>query len=100
MNLDIAIEQLLEAASKVRAKSFADDKTPLGNALALSREKALINIGQSEFDVIVFGDLNDFKHLNDTHTHSGKSCYRKNRKENSKGIHSKNKGQSISTKRR
>jgi len=69
MNLDVAIEQLLEAAAKVRATSFADDKTPLGNALALSKEEDLIKTGKSEFDVIVFGDLNDFKHLNDTYTH-------------------------------
>jgi diguanylate cyclase (GGDEF)-like protein len=69
MNLDIAIDQLIEIVTQVRQSSFADDKTPLGNALALEKEIDLFKIGKSEFDVVVFGDLNDFKRLNDMHGH-------------------------------
>lgn len=69
MNLDKAIEQLEEIVAQVRETSLSDDKTPLGNALALSKEVDFIKIGRSEFDVIVFGDLNDFKTLNDEYGH-------------------------------
>lgn len=62
MNLIEAIEQLKQIA-------FADDKTPLGNALALEQEVKQIENGSSKFDVIVFGDLNEFKTLNDEHGH-------------------------------
>lgn len=62
MNLTEAIEQLNKVA-------FTDDKTPLENALALNKEVILINAGLSEFDVIVFGDLNEFKLFNNNHWH-------------------------------
>ena len=62
MNLTEAIEQLNKVA-------FTDDKTPLENALALNKEVTLIDKGQSKFDVIVFGDLNDFKLFNTNHKH-------------------------------
>ena len=68
MNLG-QLEQLEQLIAEIRRVSLADDKTSLGNALALDREGLLINAGESEFDVIVFGDLNDFKHLNDDHGH-------------------------------
>jgi diguanylate cyclase (GGDEF)-like protein len=61
--------QLEQLIAEIRRLSFADDKTSLGNALALDREGQLLNDGKSEFDVIMFGDLNDFKHLNDLHGH-------------------------------
>ena len=57
MNLSEAIEQLNKVA-------FTDDKTPLENALALDKEVILIDAGRSKFDVIVFGDLNEFKLFN------------------------------------
>ena len=69
MNLDEAILQLEEIVSQIRQATFADDKTALGNSLALSREISLIEVGQSDFNIIVFGDLNDFKALNDIHGH-------------------------------
>jgi diguanylate cyclase (GGDEF)-like protein len=69
MNLEEAIERLEQLVSEVRQASLNDDKTRLGSALALSQEGRLINEGKSEFDVIVFGDLNDFKQLNDEHGH-------------------------------
>ncbi len=69
MNLDEAIEGLEKLVAEVRSASLTDDKTPLGNALALHQQGRLINEGQTGYDVIIFGDLNDFKHLNDLHGH-------------------------------
>lgn len=69
MNLDEAIEGLERLVAEVRNASLTDDKTRLGSALALRQEGRLVNEGKSEFDVIIFGDLNDFKHLNDLHGH-------------------------------
>lgn len=59
--------QLENLVAEIRRVSFAADKTPLGNALALAHEEMSINKGASEFNVVVFGDLNDFKQLNDEH---------------------------------
>jgi diguanylate cyclase len=59
--------QLENLVAEIRRVSFADDKTSLGNALALNHEEQLINNGESEFNVVVFGDLNDFKQLNEDH---------------------------------
>ncbi|MCA1629033.1 MAG: GGDEF domain-containing protein [Acidobacteria bacterium] len=69
MSLDDAIGQLEKLVAEIRRVSSIDDKTSLGNALSLSQEERLINQGASEFDVVVFGDLNDFKHLNDKYGH-------------------------------
>jgi diguanylate cyclase (GGDEF)-like protein len=69
MNLDEAIEGLEKLVAEVRNASLTDDKTRLGSALALRQEARLINEGISESDVIVFGDLDDFKHLNDIYGH-------------------------------
>ena len=62
MNLSEAIEQLNKVA-------FTDDKTPLENAPALNKEVILIDAGRSKFDVIVFGDLNEFKLFNNNYSH-------------------------------
>ena len=69
MNLREAIKQLEQVVSDVRDAVFADDKTRLRNALALRDEASLIDSGRSTFDVVVFGDLNRFKGLNDRHGH-------------------------------
>ena len=69
MNLDEAIDQLERFVGDVRQSSLIDDKTNLASALALRQEERLINDGKSVFNVVVFGDLNDFKHLNDEHGH-------------------------------
>src|ERR1043166_3342476 len=63
------LENLENLFAEIRRVSVADDKTSLGNALALEQEARLINDGKSRFDVIVFGDLNNFKRINDDHTH-------------------------------
>src|SRR5256714_4839928 len=59
--------QLENLISEIRRASLADDKTILGNAVALEYEEKSVNEGTSEFNVVVFGDLNDFKQLNDEH---------------------------------
>jgi diguanylate cyclase (GGDEF)-like protein len=69
MSLDEAIVQLEKLIGEVRQASLIDDKTPLGSLLALRQEGRLINTGASEFSVVVFGDLNDFKNLNDEFGH-------------------------------
>jgi diguanylate cyclase (GGDEF)-like protein len=70
MSLDESIGQLEKIVAEVRQASLTDDKTKLGNALALEREARFISEDTSEFNVLVFGDLNDFKKLNDEHTHA------------------------------
>lgn len=69
MSLGEAIERLETLVAEIKRVSFTDDKTSLGSALALRQEARLISEGVSEFNVVVFGDLNDFKHLNDEHGH-------------------------------
>ncbi len=69
MSLDESIERLERLIAEVRQASLTDDKTTLGSALALRQEERLINEGTSEFGVVVFGDLNNFKQLNDDHSH-------------------------------
>ncbi len=69
MNLRETIEQLGQAVEEVKQAAVVDDKTSLKNALALRDESVLIDRGESGFDVIVFGDLNRFKTLNDAHGH-------------------------------
>jgi diguanylate cyclase (GGDEF)-like protein len=69
MSLDEALGRLEKLIAEVRQTSLTDDKTVLGSAMALRQEARLINEGASSFDLIVFGDLDDFKHLNDEHGH-------------------------------
>lgn len=69
MNLHEAIEQLEKIVRDVRQAVSIDDLTPLRNALALRDEAILIDSGKSTFDVVIFGDLNRFKGLNDLHGH-------------------------------
>jgi diguanylate cyclase (GGDEF)-like protein len=69
MKLDESIEQLEKLITQLRDASLADDKTVLGSALALTREGRRISEGTSNLEVVVFGDLNRFKELNDDHSH-------------------------------
>ncbi len=70
MNLDESIKQLEKITAEVRQATLADNLTTLGNKLALDREGQLISEGKSEFHVVVFGDLNGFKKINDAYTHA------------------------------
>ena len=69
MNLDAAIDELIEFAKVVREASYADDKTPLQNSLALRKMASSDAMADGLFDTVIFGDLNEFKSLNDTHGH-------------------------------
>ena len=69
MSLAEAIDQLGELATEIKREAFTDDKTSLNSALALHQEGRLNNAGGSESYVVVFGDLNDFKHINDDYSH-------------------------------
>ena len=65
MNLQEAIEALKSAVAGIVEAALSDDKTPLGNALALRQAASLFGTGGDNPDVVVFGDLNRFKGLND-----------------------------------
>jgi diguanylate cyclase (GGDEF)-like protein len=69
MNLDLAITNLETITPEIRRLSLVDDKTLLLNSLALNKEIPSFEDGQSKFNTIVFGDINDFKKLNDTEGH-------------------------------
>lgn len=69
MSLDKAIGQLETLVKEIKRVSRIDDKSSLGSALALRDEARLISDAKSGFNVVVFGDLDDFKQLNDEHTH-------------------------------
>jgi diguanylate cyclase (GGDEF)-like protein len=70
MSLAEAIHQLGDLAEEIKREAFSDDKTSLGSGLALRQEELLNRTGGGdEFQVVVFGDLNDFKHINDDYSH-------------------------------
>jgi diguanylate cyclase (GGDEF)-like protein len=69
MSLAEAIDQLGELAAEIKLAAFTDDKTPLKSELALHQEERVNNASGSQPYVVVFGDLDDFKHLNDDYSH-------------------------------
>lgn len=69
MNLQEAIEALEKAVKEIARAALSDDKTSLGNALALREAASLVGTGGDNPDVVVFGDLNRFKGLNDRFGH-------------------------------
>jgi diguanylate cyclase (GGDEF)-like protein len=69
MSLAEAIDQLGELAAEIRREAFTDDKTSLQSALALYQEERLNNTRRTEPYVLIFGDLDGFKHINDDYSH-------------------------------
>lgn len=69
MRLDKALEQLGESLAQVQRSALMDHKTPLRNGMALSQKLDTLAQGEVEHAVI-FGDLNGFKLVNDTHGHA------------------------------
>jgi diguanylate cyclase (GGDEF)-like protein len=69
MNLQEAITALEQAVGEVAKAALSDDKTPLLNALALRQEASSVGVGEENPNVVVFGDLNRFKGLNDQFGH-------------------------------
>jgi len=69
MSLAEAIDQLGDLAAEIKREAFTDDKTSLGGPLALLQEQRLHRILQADVQIVVFGDLNNFKHINDDYSH-------------------------------
>jgi diguanylate cyclase (GGDEF)-like protein len=69
MNLQEAITALQLAVDEVIRAALSDDKTPLSNAVALMKVTSLVGTGGDNPDVVIFGDLNRFKGLNDHFGH-------------------------------
>ena len=61
--LDNAVEELKQAARR-------DDKTKLLNGMALEQDAMQVGTDPTSPDVVVFGDLNRFKQINDQHGHN------------------------------
>jgi len=68
MSLAESIEQLQQLAEQITREALIDDKTSLGSALALRQERRITRVPDDIY-VVVFGDLNDFKHINDDYSH-------------------------------
>ena len=68
-DLQVAIAEVAKAVNALSLVALADDKTPLGNAIALRDAASLVGGGGDNPRVVVFGDLNQFKSINDQHGH-------------------------------
>jgi len=66
---EASVSILQEAVQSVIQTALTDDKTPLKSALAL-QQRFSSTTDESSFDVVVFGDLNRFKRLNDKFGHA------------------------------
>lgn len=69
MSLKETIDELQKIVQKLGEIILSDDKTPLGNALALRETSSFINNENYQFGAVVFGDLNRFKGVNDAFGH-------------------------------
>lgn len=69
MSLAEEIDRLEELAAAIKREAFIDEKTTLSSALALRQEERFNRAQESDFQVVIFGDLNDFKHINDDYSH-------------------------------
>jgi diguanylate cyclase (GGDEF)-like protein len=69
-HLPDAIRHLVAAVENLARAVRLDDKTSLGNSTALGQDAAQIGSNPEKPDVIVFGDLNRFKQINDQFGHS------------------------------
>ena len=69
MSLKDSIAELQFVVQQLAEKILSDDKTPLGNDLALREISSILNRENKEFGAMVFGDLNRFKGINDEFGH-------------------------------
>ena len=67
--LEEALRNLVLAVDSLSAASIADDLTTLFNAIALRRAGSTVGTTKEAPSVVVFGDLNRFKSLNDRYGH-------------------------------
>ena len=65
MNFQEAVKALQLAVEELSKAALFDDKTELLNSVALGQTAAVVGTGEGHPDVVVFGDLNRFKALND-----------------------------------
>jgi diguanylate cyclase (GGDEF)-like protein len=70
MSLQEAITTLKFAVEEIARAARSDDMTPLHNALALSEVASSVGIGGDNPDVVIFGDLDNLKRLNDNFGHA------------------------------
>ena len=68
--LEESIAALGTAVQHLRLAAASDDKTPLGNGLALSAHLRTLNEDGGQF-VIIYGDINGLKAINTAHKHRG-----------------------------
>lgn len=64
-----AMGEVSQTVDALQLAARADDKTPLLNSLALNSDGASFG-SHGGHNVIIFGDLNRFKSLNDSHSHA------------------------------
>ncbi|HXM47031.1 MAG TPA: GGDEF domain-containing protein [Pyrinomonadaceae bacterium] len=65
MNFQEAVKTLQLAVEELSKAALFDDKTELLNSVALGQTAAVVGTGEGNPDVVIFGDLNRFKALND-----------------------------------
>lgn len=68
--LEEAMGKLQEAMAGLLVAAATDDMTPLGNGVALRKAGTSVGIGHDNLNIVIFGDLNRFKALNDQHGHT------------------------------
>src|SRR5947209_13463386 len=62
--LEQAVGEIAKAAGEIAKAALSDDRTPLGNAFALSQFTSSVGAGGDNPDVVILGDLNRLKALN------------------------------------
>jgi len=63
--LDSSLKEAIKALEEVVKAALLDDMTPLGNSQALRLAASSVGKGEDASDVVVFGDLNGLKNLNE-----------------------------------
>lgn len=69
MKLKDAIDALKSAVENVLQVVLTDEQTQLESFLALKDAASTVGFGKNNFAVVVFGDINKLKDLNDNHGH-------------------------------
>lgn len=62
--LEQAVGEVAQAVGEIAKAALSDDRTPLGNAFALSQFTSSVGAGGDNPNVVILGDLNRLKALN------------------------------------